>query len=139
LTASNAARSASSANLVQASGDTIVVAPDANTGQRTACVFVKPAGGWTGTLTENARLTVSGLAVNDFFGGSLAVSGDTIVVGASDFLEATGPGSAYVFVKPVGGWTGTLNENARLTVSDGVQVTASDPGCGERRHHRGHK
>jgi len=70
LTASNAAPQCVFGNLVQASGDTIVRPPDANTGQRTACVFVKPAG-VDRTLTENARLTVSGLAVNDFFGGSL--------------------------------------------------------------------
>ncbi|PYM71174.1 MAG: hypothetical protein DME03_19960, partial [Candidatus Rokuibacteriota bacterium] len=117
LTASDAALQRGFGNLVQASGDTIVIAPDASAGQRTAYVFVRPVGGWTGTFTENARLTVAGTPVNDFFGGSLGVSGDTIVVGAPGFPTDPVPGSAYVYVKPpAGGWTGTLTENARLTV-----------------------
>ena len=120
LTASDATRGVFG-NLVAASGDTIVAAPDASSNQRTAYVFVKPVAGWTGTLTENAKLTVSGLSVIDFFGGSLAVSGDTIVVGASDSLALERPGAAYVFVKPIAGWSGTLTENARLTASDSVE------------------
>ena len=120
LTASDATQGVFG-NVVAASGDTIVVAPDANSGQRTAYVFVKPVAGWTGTLTQNARLTVFGPPVLDFFGGSLAVSDDTIVVGAP-FPPRTqeSPGSAYVFVKPAGGWTDTT-ENARLTASGGVE------------------
>jgi FG-GAP repeat/Bacterial Ig domain len=115
LTASDAAPQRGFGNLVQASGDTIAVAPDASAGQRTAYVFVRPIGGWTGTLTESARLTVSGNPVNDFFGGSLGLSDDTVVVGAPGFDTNPLPGSAYVYVKPVAGWTGTLTEDARLT------------------------
>jgi len=121
LTASDATPQGVFGSVVAASGDNIVVAPDANSGQRTAYVFVKPVAGWTGTLTENARLTVSGPVVLDFFGVSLAVSGDTVVVGASDSIALERPGAAYVFVKPVAGWTGTLTENARLTASDSVE------------------
>ena len=105
-------------NLVAVDGDTIVVAPDVSGGQGTAYVFVKPVGGWTGTITEEtARLTVNGGPFSDAFGASLGMSGDTIVVGApADCDTCTGPGSAYVFVKPVGGWTGTLPpRSAKLT------------------------
>jgi hypothetical protein len=121
LTASGAAPLDVFGNLVAVDGEIIVVAPDANIGQRTVYVFVRPVGGWSGTPTETARLTVSGAPRNDSFGGSLAVSGDTVVVGASDSLTGTTPGSAYVFVKPAGGWTGTLTENAMLTPSVGFE------------------
>ena len=147
LTASDAPPQSAFGNRVAVDGDTIVVVPDTSAGQRSAYVFVKPVGGWTRPptdppLTENAKLTVSGTAVSDLFGISLAVSGDTIVVGASDAPPppppppplpppARGFGSAYVFVKPVGGWSGTLTENARLIASDadgdsfGISVAAS--------------
>ena len=52
----------------------------------------------------------------------MAVSGDTVVSGAAgdDVGTNTDQGSAYVFVKPVGGWAGLLQENAKLTASDGA-------------------
>ena len=52
----------------------------------------------------------------------MAVSGDTVVVGAAgqDVGTNSDQGSAYVFVKPVGGWAGLLQENAKLTASDGA-------------------
>jgi uncharacterized repeat protein (TIGR01451 family) len=112
---------------VAVNGDTIVVGAHfddigANVSQGSAYVFVKPAGGWSGTLTENAKLTSSDGATSDFFGRSVAVSGDTIVVGVlSDDIGANSDqGSAHVFVKPAGGWSGTLTQNAKLTASDGA-------------------
>jgi uncharacterized protein (TIGR03437 family) len=51
-------------------------------------------------LTQQAKLTASDGAANDLFGSAVAISGDTVVVGA--FLDDVGPnvdqGSAYVFV-----------------------------------------
>jgi hypothetical protein len=83
-------------------------------------VFVKPAGGWSGPLTQNAKLTASDGASGDEFGFSAAVSGDTVVVGAHHSSVSSEPqGSAYVFVKPVGGWSGALTQDAKLTASDG--------------------
>jgi hypothetical protein len=110
LTASDAAPLRAFGSLVAISGDTIVAVPSTG-GQRTAYVFVRPAGGWSSPipLTENAQLTVFGGQVNDSFGASLGISGDTIVVGAPDDCDTcTGPGSAYVFVKPAGGWSSPL-------------------------------
>ena len=100
------------------SGDTVVVgAPGrdvaANPNQGLTHVFVKPPGGWAGLLTENAKLFASDGAANDGFGESVAVSGDTVVVGP------------YVFVKPAAGWAGALLENARLTDSGGSSVAVS--------------
>ncbi|MGH8521241.1 MAG: hypothetical protein ACREU9_07480 [Gammaproteobacteria bacterium] len=85
-------------------GDTVVVGAvlddiGANSDQGSAYVFVKPAGGWSGLLTEAAHLTASDGAAFDEFGGSVAVSGDTVVVGAPfDGIDANASqGSAYVF------------------------------------------
>lgn len=114
-------------NGVALSGDTIVVGTEshdigANLDQGSAYVFVKPAEGWSGALSENAKLTASDGAAGDVFGISAAVSGDTIVVGAGgdDIGANLDQGSAYVFVKPAGGWSGTLSERAKLTASDGA-------------------
>jgi FG-GAP repeat len=104
------------------SGDTIVVGAvfddiGTNVFQGSAYVFQKPPGGWAGTQTENGKLTAAGGQEGDVFGISAAISGDTIVVGA-DERSRNGPGSAYVFTKPAGGWVGNLTQNAKLTASD---------------------
>jgi len=112
---------------VSSSGDTVVVGAPTGNGpffQGSAYVFVKPAGGWSASLTESAKLTASDGATNDFFGRDVAVSGDTIVIGAygDDIGPNTEQGSAYVFVKPAGGWSGSLTESAKLTASDGAAL-----------------
>lgn len=101
------------------SGDTIVVGvgnisigPMEHAGA--VYVFAKPTTGWA-TMTQSAKLTASDKAGGDYFGSSVAISGDVIVVGA---VGADNAGAAYVFVKPSGGWTGNLTENAKLTASD---------------------
>lgn len=106
-------------------GDVIVVgAPfddiGPNIDQGSAYVFVKPAGGWNGVSSEPARLIASDGAGGDTFGLQVAISGDTIVVGArwDDIEGRIDQGSGYVFVKPEGGWSGTLNQTAKLTASD---------------------
>lgn len=108
------------------SGNTVVVgAFDSNTEQfGSVYVFVKPTGGWA-NMTQTAKLTSSDNGQG--FGISVAISGNTIVVGAanpSNFSnQAAGPGAAYVFVKPANGWT-DATENAKLTASDGVNGDA---------------
>jgi len=77
-------------------------------------VFVRNAGGWI----QQAYLKASNTNANDFFGGSVAVSGDTVVVGAQfEDSNATGvngdqannasssSGAAYVFVRTGGVWS----------------------------------
>jgi hypothetical protein len=103
------------------SGDTVVVgAPNddiaGNSGQGSAYVFVKPpTGAWMTTASFAAKLTASDGAPLGGLAGSVAVSGDTVVVGKG----FGGQLGAYVFLKPVVGWTGTLYEDAKLTTSDG--------------------
>jgi FG-GAP repeat len=104
---------------VAASGDTIVVgAPGTEVGsnhaQGAVFVYVKPATGWA-NMTQTAVLTSSDGTSGDYFGISVAISGDTIVVGA--YLHNQGEGEAYVFVKPAGGWT-DMTETAKLTTTD---------------------
>jgi hypothetical protein len=110
------------------SGNTVVVgAFDANI-ERTgaAYVFVKPSRGW-GNMTQTATLTPSdgGAA----FGYSVAISGNTIIVGAgypsnlNHAPSSQGPGAAYIFVKPASGWR-NMTETAKLTASDGADGDA---------------
>ncbi len=69
--------------------------------------------------TEDFTLTASDGANGDEFGLSLAIDGNTVVVGA---LEAgQGLGAAYVFVKPANGWA-NMTQTAELTASDGRQA-----------------
>jgi hypothetical protein len=122
LTASSAASVTRFGISVGVSGDTIVVgtvSDQASSTGTSAHVFVRPPGGWTGALTESAKLIVSDGTSGDRFGQSVAISGDAIVVGdpGADALK----GAAYVFVKPAGGWSGTPTQSAKLTASDATQ------------------
>jgi hypothetical protein len=118
------------------SGDTVVVgAFDGNIEQTgTAYVYVKPSSGW-GNMTQTATLTPSDGGQG--FGDSVAISGDTIIVGAANASnlsprtwvpqtqgpQTQGPGAAYIFVKPASGWT-DMTETAKLTASDGADGDA---------------
>jgi FG-GAP repeat protein/putative Ig domain-containing protein len=96
--------------VVGASGDTI----GANAGQGSAYVFTRSGGVWT----EQQKLTAGDGAPSERFGQSVAVDGDTLVVGAwSDTIGAnTNQGSAYVFIRDNAVWT----EQQKLTASDGA-------------------
>jgi hypothetical protein len=113
---------------VAISGDTIVVgaantsnfADPAAAGPGAAYVYVMPSGGWH-DMTETAKLTASDGKNGDAFGDSVAISGNTIAVGAFFATDSSGnsfAGRSYVFVRPASGWAGNLNETAKLTASD---------------------
>jgi hypothetical protein len=53
-------------------------------------------------FVQQAKLTASDGAANNNFGISVAISGDTVVVGA--WQDDSTRGSAYVFLKPASGW-----------------------------------
>ena len=110
-------------NSVAVDGDIVVVGASRGDGEANASgsayVFTKPATGWVSTSTA-AKLTADGGSIDDKFGFSVAVDGDTVVVGA--FYEednAVEYGSAYVFTKPDAGWA-TTSTAAKLTASDGA-------------------
>lgn len=139
LTASDGGKRNELGYSVAISGNTVVVgAPYATVNskyaQGAAYVFVKPASGWA-NLTEVAKLTATEVAEQAFFGSSVSISGDTVVVGADGVNVGAGQyqGAAYVFVKPAGGWTKKMTETAKLTAADGANyayfgssVTISD-------------
>jgi len=115
---------------VAVSGDTVVVGANLEDSSATgvngnqadnsagnsgaAYVFVRSGGTWS----EQAYLKASNTGANDQFGWSVAISGDTIVVGATgEASSATGvdgngaddgfasSGAAYVFVRNHGAWS----------------------------------
>ena len=105
---------------VAISGDTIVAgAPgddDVGESSGSAYVFVRSGATWS----QQAKLTASVAASLDFFGGSVAISGDTIVVGAiGDDEKGPFAGAAYVFVRNETSWS----QQAKVTGSD---AAASD-------------
>lgn len=130
LTASNAADDDRFGYSVAMSGDTIVIgAPGAKNYQGEAYLFGKPSGGWA---TETVILPPPTPVDGDWFGLSVGVSGDTIVVGAPGTNDKRGSG--HVFNKPAGGWT-TVTETATLTASnaaDGAQLGMSVKISGDR-------
>ncbi len=81
-----------------------------------AYVFTRSGGVWS----QQAKLTASDPAAFDEFGYSVAVSGDTAVIGAyGDDDGGSDSGSAYVFTRTGGVWS----QQAKLTASD---AAASD-------------
>ena len=110
---------------VAVSSDTIFIgAPyvDASEESRdtgTVFVFVKPSGGWADSSGPTAVLTASDAAAEDHFGLTIAVDGDTLVIGAPN-LGPLNTGAVYVFVKPDDGWA-TATETAKFALSDGIE------------------
>ncbi len=102
-------------NSVAMSGDRLVVgAPKASDLVGAAYVFDWDGARWV----ETAKLLASDGEFNDNF-GSVAVSGDRVLVGASlgDNAEGKGTGAAYIFE-----WDGTKwVETAKLLASDGQE------------------
>ncbi len=108
-----------SATVSAIDADTIVVGgPNANinsnANQGAAYVFVRSGTTWI----EQQRITASDGAAGDRFGGSTAISGDTIIVGAGrdDVGGNTDQGSAYIFVRQGATWI----EQAKLLATDGA-------------------
>ena len=94
-------------------GGTVVVSEeaDAGAGYYTGAVYVFRTSDGGATYGQVAKLTASDGAANDRFGVSVAIDGDTIVVGAG-----SEPGAVYVFLTTDGG--ATYGEVAKLTASD---------------------
>jgi hypothetical protein len=84
-------------------------------------VFVKPASGPEGWLTQAAELTSSDVSNGDEFGGALAISGEVIVAGAPGHPTGknTEQGAAYTFVEPATGWR-TTTETGELLATGGA-------------------
>ncbi|NNE34075.1 MAG: hypothetical protein HKN13_02490, partial [Rhodothermales bacterium] len=77
-----------------------------------AYVFTRSGGSWS----EQAKLLASDKASGDYFGYSVAIDGDTALIGASgeDDSGTSQNGAAYVFTRSSGSWS----EQAKLLASD---------------------
>ena len=119
LTASGGAAGDEFGISVALSGDTALVGAywddvGANSDQGSAYVFTRSGTTWS----EQQQLTASGGAAGDEFGYSVALSGDTALLGAprDDIGANTYQGSAYVFTRSGTTWT----EQAQLTATGGA-------------------
>jgi hypothetical protein len=100
------------------SGDTLVLgAPhDDEHGKSSGSAYIFTRKGET--WRQQAKITAQDGTAGDVFGISIAISGDTILVGA-DLNEEKGfnAGAAYVFTRSGGNWT----QQAKLTANDGAE------------------
>lgn len=117
LTASDGAAGDLFGQSVALEGDTAIVGADrddagVNLNQGSAYVFTRSGSMWT----EQQQLTASDGDAQDQFGISVAVSGDTVLVGdARDDVLDQDDGSAYVFTRSDTTWT----EQQKLIRPDG--------------------
>ncbi len=103
---------------VAISGDTAVIGAfgdtvSTNVNQGSAYVFVRSGPTWS----FQQKLTAGDGAANDIFGRSVAISGESIVIGAAsaDGTSSVDQGAAYVFTRTGSSWT----QQAKLTAADG--------------------
>jgi hypothetical protein len=133
-----------SATLVALPGDSITGTVAMNgdgsvivsSGTQGVYVFLKPQGGWQGTVNPSALLTPgpapkSWVTQGDLGPVAINAQGTTIIAGASNagYAEhrsggvkvpaSSLVGAAYIFVQPQGGWA-NMTATAKLTASDGV-------------------
>ena len=102
---------------VSISGDVAVVGSwmDDGAGENAGAAYIYQLE--NGDWVEKAKLTAPDAAPEDQFGWSVAVSGDTVVVGASfDDDRGVDSGSAYVFRNNGGHWL----QEVKLTALDGA-------------------
>jgi MYXO-CTERM domain-containing protein len=106
-------------NSVSVSGETAIVGAftkdvGATMNQGAAYVFVRSGNLWS----EQAKLTASDGGEYEQFGASVALEGDTAVIGADNATVGAnlGQGAAYVFVRSGATWS----QQAKLTAGDGA-------------------
>lgn len=127
LLASDGATGDALGNDVAIDGNTLIVGARLDDGtkgvdQGAAYIYVRSGTGWV----QQAKLVPSDAAKGDFFGASVSISGNTVIVGApgDDLTGGHDQGSAYVFVR-----TGTTwKQQAKLTATN---IGASDAATGD--------
>ena len=120
LTASDAAASDNFGYSVAIAGATVVIgaSSDADAGSSSGSAYVFQTSDSGATYGQVAKLTASDAAAGDYFGWSVAVDGSTVVVGATQWLNA-GSGVAYIFRTSDGG--ATYAEVVKLTAADAAE------------------
>jgi hypothetical protein len=119
LTASDGTRGDAFGCAVAIDGNTVIVGSmwddiGANDSQGSAYVFTRSGTKWT----QQQKLTTSDGAADDWLGGSLALSGDTALIGVENHAVGgkRNQGAAYVFVRSGSVWT----QQQKLTAPDGA-------------------
>ena len=93
------------------SGDTVLIAsPNKNLSRGVVYVYTRSGLQWR----EQAKLTAMDAAPLDNFGSSLAIDGDTAIIGAPQKNKQQG--NAYVFLRSAGKWS----QQAKLSADGGV-------------------
>ncbi|MDQ7017186.1 MAG: tandem-95 repeat protein, partial [Gammaproteobacteria bacterium] len=122
--------------VVGAFGDPNKVGVNTSSGSGAAFIFEKPLNGWMGLLTETVKLNAADRTGKDNFGHSVAISADTVVVGAPRSEEAVvapavakvDSGAMYLFSKPVAGWaSGAVGG----VMTSSVKKLAATPASGD--------
>ena len=114
LTVSDSGPSDMFGNSVAIDGDTAVIGANFNNTTGAAYVFTRSNQSWA----LQQKLTASNGHANDFYGSSVAVSGDLAVVGAPDVaalnqgVPQTGSGAVYFYTRKLSTWKeeGSLTE-----------------------------
>lgn len=100
---------------IATNGRTIVLSNDCedvdgHENQGEVLAYTEPKNGWRSTSTPSAVLNDPAATADDDFGVSLAMSGSTLVVGAT-----SAAGAEYVYTDPPGGFTSSSTPKATLT------------------------
>jgi uncharacterized repeat protein (TIGR01451 family) len=145
INASDPTNNAGFGRSVALDGDTLIVGANrANSGTGAAYVFTRSGATWA----QQQRLVAQDAALDDFFGGSVAISGDRLVVGAERADVGVSPdtkrdvGAAYVFRRTgVGAWlqqtkllpsTYVNDDNFGISVAiSGASIVVGQPFLGE--------
>ncbi|MCE5286084.1 MAG: FG-GAP repeat protein [Pelosinus sp.] len=109
LTVSDAFYNSFGSSVAISSNTAIVGASSGNANTGAAYIYVRNGTIWT----EQAELTASEGVSNDQFGYSVAISGDTAIIG---FANEEKVGKAYIYTRSGTTWT----EQAKLTASGGA-------------------
>ena len=95
---------------VSIDGDYAVVGEDYSSSNGSAYIFKREGTTWT----KEASLTASDSTLGNAFGYSVAINGDSVIIGAPGVNEWTG--AAYIFTRTGTSWT----QQAKLIASDGL-------------------
>jgi len=106
---------------IACSGDTAVIgAGGQNDDTGWVYVFERGSGWVDGCSNQAAKIVSCDAALDDEFGISVGIDGDTVVIGAFNHDDnGAQSGAAYIFEKGVGWADGCANQAAKLLASDG--------------------
>ncbi|KAL7518168.1 hypothetical protein ACHAWX_003022 [Stephanocyclus meneghinianus] len=91
---------------------------DDDNGNNSGAAYVFELDESSGTWIQKAKLTAADAAAYDYFGSSVGISGNVVVVGAyGEDEKGNDSGSAYIF--QLNESTGVWNQKAKLTAADG--------------------